>query len=104
MFELAQTRHEFQIIRLWEQPTERFLRSPGLLPFAVLSQATAPVAVLKTVARQVEAIGDRQQRSDVAVSTAVLAGLVLDQQIIQQLLAAVTELPIAEILQLQQPG
>lgn len=73
VFELAQTHHEFGVIRLWEQPTELFLGSPGLLPFAVLSATEDRVAVLRRVA----AIADRCQRSDVAVSTAVLAGLVL---------------------------
>ncbi|WP_448562045.1 Rpn family recombination-promoting nuclease/putative transposase [Trichothermofontia sp.] len=141
VFELPHTRHEFQVIRLWEQPTDVFLRSPGLLPFAVLTQTPDPAVVLQTVVQQVEAMSDRQQRSDVAASTAVLAGLVLNQEIIQQLLgqeimresvmyqailaegkaegkrevalnllklgmsveqvAAVTELPIAEIAQLQ---
>ncbi len=37
-FVLENTRHRFDVIRLWEQPTELFLNSPGLLPFATLSQ------------------------------------------------------------------
>ncbi|MFP4009303.1 MAG: Rpn family recombination-promoting nuclease/putative transposase [Spirulinaceae cyanobacterium] len=37
-FELPGTRHEFEVIRLWEQPVDRFLNTPGLLPFAVLAQ------------------------------------------------------------------
>ncbi|WP_442943300.1 hypothetical protein [Nostoc sp.] len=36
-FTIARTRHEFTVIRLWEQPIEVFLRTPGLLPLAVLS-------------------------------------------------------------------
>lgn len=38
-FELEQTIHRFQVIRLWEQPTEIFLQTPGLFPFAVLSNS-----------------------------------------------------------------
>lgn len=39
-----------------------------------------------SVAQQVEAMSDRQQRSDVAAATAILAGLVLNQAVIQQLM------------------
>lgn len=39
-FTLERTHHEFDVIRLWEQPTEIFLRLPGLLPFVVLSQTS----------------------------------------------------------------
>lgn len=41
-FMLPNTRHEFEVIRLWEQPLEVFLCPPGLLPFAVLSRVTHP--------------------------------------------------------------
>lgn len=37
-FELENTYHEFEVIRLWEQSPETFLSSPGLYPFAVLTQ------------------------------------------------------------------
>jgi predicted transposase/invertase (TIGR01784 family) len=36
---LENTQHQFEVIRLWEQPTEVFLTCPGLLPFATLSQS-----------------------------------------------------------------
>jgi predicted transposase YdaD len=32
-FTIPGTRHEFAVIRLWEQPTEVFLRTPGLFTF-----------------------------------------------------------------------
>jgi predicted transposase/invertase (TIGR01784 family) len=35
-FEIPGLRHEFEVIRLWEQPVEAFLQAPGLLPFAIL--------------------------------------------------------------------
>lgn len=76
-FELTRTRHEFDVIRIWEEPAERFLETPGLLPFAVLARTSDREATLRRVSGQIEAIGDRGQRSDLAVSTAVLAGLVL---------------------------
>jgi predicted transposase/invertase (TIGR01784 family) len=35
VFEIPGTRHEFEVIRLWEQPTQPFLESTRLLPLAV---------------------------------------------------------------------
>jgi predicted transposase YdaD len=49
-FRLNNTYHQFEVIRLWEQPTERFMSIPGLLPFAVLSQTNDPTMVLTQVA------------------------------------------------------
>ncbi|WP_442936558.1 hypothetical protein [Nostoc sp.] len=37
-FVLENTRYEFGVICFWEQPSEIFLNTPGLLPFATLSQ------------------------------------------------------------------
>ncbi len=51
-----------------------------------MTQTRDRAAILQTVAQQVEALSDRQQRSDLAASTGILAGLVLEQEIIQQLL------------------
>jgi predicted transposase/invertase (TIGR01784 family) len=85
-FNLSSTRHEFEVIRLWEQPTEVFLRSPGLLPFAVLSQNADKAAVLRTVSAQIDQIDALQVQKNVAASTAILAGLVLKQETIQQIL------------------
>ncbi len=31
-FDRLRTRHEFDVIRLWEQPVSQFLQFPGLLP------------------------------------------------------------------------
>jgi predicted transposase/invertase (TIGR01784 family) len=52
-FELPGLRHEFEVVRLWEQPTEAFLELPGLLPFAVLSQTAKREEVLREVALRV---------------------------------------------------
>lgn len=85
-FELRGLRYEFEVVRLWESPVERFLELPGLLPFAVLSQTPDPEAVLRQLVPKIEEIGDRQQQSNVAASTALLAGLVLEKEIIQRVL------------------
>ncbi|MBD2313463.1 Rpn family recombination-promoting nuclease/putative transposase [Desertifilum sp. FACHB-1129] len=85
-FTLERTRHEFDAIRLWEQPTDIFLGSPGLIPFAVLSQSSDRTQVLQQAIQVIDTISDRRIQSNVAAATAVLAGLVLEKTLIQQLL------------------
>ena len=45
--------HEFQVIRLWEQPTAPFLERPGLWPYAALTQTNDSADVLQEVARKI---------------------------------------------------
>jgi predicted transposase YdaD len=71
---------------LWEVPSEQLLTKPGLLPFAVLSQPQDAVNVLTEVARQIEEIEDKQIQSNLAATSAILAGLVLDKIVIKRLL------------------
>jgi predicted transposase YdaD len=85
-FELANTRHTFEVIRLWEQPTELFLSRPGLLPFAVLTQQSKPAEVLQVVANQVRGMTNRKQQSNLMAASSILAGLVLEKDIIRRLL------------------
>ena len=85
-FRLSRTNHEFDIIRLWEQPTERFLNSLGLLPFAVLSQTNDKRGVLTQVAQVIESIPQKQIKSNIAACAEILAGLVLEKQIIVSIL------------------
>jgi predicted transposase/invertase (TIGR01784 family) len=85
-FEIPGTRHEFEVIRLWEQPPSSFLSSPGLLPLAVLAQTQDRPEVLRRAAAQIECIPDRRTQSNIAASTAILAGLLLDKELIQQIL------------------
>ncbi|MCY7279085.1 MAG: Rpn family recombination-promoting nuclease/putative transposase [Phormidesmis sp. CAN_BIN44] len=85
-FTLEKTRHEFEVIRLWEQPTSAFLQSPGLLPFAVLSQVSDRAQTLRQVAQIIDQMPDLRAQSNVLASTFVLAGLVLESEVIQQVL------------------
>ncbi len=85
-FTLEKTRHEFEVIRLWEQPTSAFLQSPGLLPFAVLSQVSDRAQTLRQVAQIIDQMPDPRAQSNVLASTFVLAGLVLESEVIQQVL------------------
>ena len=52
----------------------------------VLTQTDDRAAVLRTVAQRVEALADRRQQSDLAASASLLAGLVLDKELIQRVL------------------
>ncbi|BAZ69016.1 hypothetical protein NIES4106_37850 [Fischerella sp. NIES-4106] len=85
-FTLEKTHHEFDIIRLWEQPTSVFLKFTGLLPFAVLSQTNDRTETLRQVAQVISTIKDQRTQSNIAASTFILAGLVLNKDTIQQLL------------------
>ena len=86
VFEISGLRHSFEVIRLWEQPTSAFLGSPGLLPFAVLSQTDDRAEVLREVGRRTEAIANRREQSNVMASAALLAGLVLEKELIYRVL------------------
>jgi predicted transposase/invertase (TIGR01784 family) len=85
-FEIPGTRHEFEVIRLWEQPTQPFLESTGLLPLAVLTQTPDAAQTLRQVAARVEAIREMRIQSNVAASAGILAGLLLKRDFINQVL------------------
>ncbi len=85
-YERQGTRHEFQVVRIWEEPASRFQTLPGLLPFATLAMTSDPERTLRQVSGQIESIGDRKQRGDVAASVAILAGLVLENSLVRSVL------------------
>lgn len=78
-FELESTRHEFEVIRLWEQPASIFLESVGLYPFAALAQTDEPELVLREVAARIEELPERKLQADISAMSYILAGLVLDR-------------------------
>jgi predicted transposase/invertase (TIGR01784 family) len=86
VFEIPGMRAEFEVIRLWEQPTQPFLESTGLLPLAVLTKTPDKAQTLRQVATRVEAISEQRVQSNVAASTAILAGLTLKRDFINQVL------------------
>lgn len=85
-FQTGELVHKFNVIRLWEQPTEILQRYQGLLPFATLSETSNPEETLRQVAQQIDNISDRQIQSNIAAATAIISGLALDKQTIQRLL------------------
>ena len=78
--------HQFRVIRLWEQPVEIFLSTPGLLPYAVLSRASDKESVLARVVEELEQISDYREKSNLAAATSILAGLELEEQVIRRLM------------------
>jgi predicted transposase/invertase (TIGR01784 family) len=85
-FNLENTTHKFKVIRLWEQPTNPFLESLGLLPFAILTEEENKLDLFREIAKKVEEIPEEKERANVANSAAILAGLVLKQEQIFSLL------------------
>jgi predicted transposase/invertase (TIGR01784 family) len=86
VFELENTRHQFEVIRLWEQPASIFLESQGLYPFASLAQTDEPESILRTVAARIEEIGAGRVQADLAATASILAGLVLNRDLVKQIL------------------
>jgi predicted transposase/invertase (TIGR01784 family) len=85
-FEIENTRHQFEVIRLWEQPASIFLESQGLYPFASLAQTDEPESILRAVAAKIEDIEPQKVQADLAATTSILAGLVLDKNLVKQIL------------------
>jgi predicted transposase/invertase (TIGR01784 family) len=85
-FTLERTRHEFDIVCLWEQPAEVFLQYPGLLPFATLGQSADAEATLRQVAQKVDQITDSTVQANLTAASAILAGIRLEEEVIYRLL------------------
>jgi predicted transposase/invertase (TIGR01784 family) len=85
-FRLRTMTHSFDVVRLWEEPTEKFLKSQGLWPFAVLSQTVTPVKILNQVAMEIKQVKNRRVQANLSATTSILAGLLLNQQEINRIL------------------
>ena len=85
-FTMERTHHEFEVIRLWEQPASVFLQYPGLIPFAVLGQSESAEETLRQVAQTVDQIQDPQTQSNLMAASAILAGLRLDSEIVHRII------------------
>jgi predicted transposase/invertase (TIGR01784 family) len=85
-FRIEELQATFRVIRLWEQPKEIFFQLPGLLPFAVLSNTNNRYEVLKQVATELDKIEERRDRSNLTAASQILAGLVLDEYTISEIM------------------
>jgi predicted transposase YdaD len=63
-----------------------FLESQGLYPFAILAQTDEPESILRTVAARIEEIGAGRVQADLAATASILAGLVLNRDLVKQIL------------------
>jgi predicted transposase/invertase (TIGR01784 family) len=78
--------HEFRVVRLWEEETEPFLQSPGLLPYAALTNTDDREGVLREVARKIDAMDNRREQGNLMTISAVIGALSLDKDVIQRIL------------------
>ncbi len=86
VFTISGLRHEFEVIRLWEQPTADFFKFSGLLPLAVLGRSEDRTQTLREVSLLIDKLKDRREQSNIAAATSILAGLVLNKEVIKQIL------------------
>jgi predicted transposase/invertase (TIGR01784 family) len=85
-FQLGETTHRYRVIRLWEESSDLFLNSPGLLPLAVLTQSSDPELKLRQVAEVLETITDNRVRGNLMTAASVFGGLVLKPELIKTIL------------------
>jgi len=86
VFTISGLRHEFEVVRLWECSPEALLAFPGLLPLAILCRSADKPESLRAIAQRIEAIPELATKRNVAAATSILAGLVLEKAVIQQIL------------------
>ena len=83
---MGETIHRYRVVRLWEESTELFLNSPGLLPLASLSKSSDPTIILRKVAQSLKSIADNNVRQNLTAATAVFGGLVVKPDIVKTIL------------------
>ncbi len=86
VFTISGMRHEFEVIRLWEQPYSDLLQFPGLLPLAVLGRTNDRTKTLREISSLIDNLKDRREQSNIAAATSLLAGLVLKKEVIRAVL------------------
>ncbi len=84
-FTLENTCHDFEVIRLWEQPASLFLQYPGLLPFAALGQSESPAEMLRQATQIIDQIEEPTTQANLMAASAILAGLRLEEDVIYRL-------------------
>jgi predicted transposase/invertase (TIGR01784 family) len=83
-FVLGTTRHEYQVLCMWEQDPSIFLEDIALLPLAILAATQSPEQLLNQVAQRVSTIESTQQRCEASAYVQLLAGLRFDKTLIRQ--------------------
>lgn len=84
VFEVGSTRHEFQVVKLWEQDPELFLQDSALLPFASLTRTQDAEQLLDRIVQQVGEIAETKERQEVSSYVQLMAGLKYDKDQIRR--------------------
>jgi predicted transposase YdaD len=84
VFELGSTRHQYQVVKLWEQDPERFLQDPALLPFASLARTQDSNQLLDRIVQQVADIPELTERQEMSSYVQLMAGLKYDKREIRR--------------------
>jgi predicted transposase/invertase (TIGR01784 family) len=79
------TRHEYRVIRLWEEDPTPLLTNPALLPLATLAKSESPNVLLEQVAKSVDMIEETEERINISACVQVMAGLRFEKNVIRQL-------------------
>jgi predicted transposase/invertase (TIGR01784 family) len=82
-FVFGTTRHEYRVVKMWEQDPEIFLQDLSLLPLATLAATTHPEQLLNRIAQRLSRIDSAAQRREVSAYTQVLAGLRFEKRLIE---------------------
>jgi predicted transposase/invertase (TIGR01784 family) len=85
-FEMENTRHKFEVVRIWEQPASLFLQYPGLIPFAALGQSADAEETLRQAAQRIDQIADSEAQANLIAAAGILAGLRLEDEVVYQIL------------------
>jgi predicted transposase YdaD len=83
-FEFEQTRHQYRVVKIWEEDPSLFLTDSALLPFATLT-AQPTEELLMQVAREVGKMEPAAQRQEMASYVQVMAGLRFNKTLIKRL-------------------
>ena len=85
-FTMERTHHEFEVIRLWEEPASLFLEYLGLIPFAALGNTLDVDATLRQAAQRVDQVSDADAKANLMAASGILAGLRLEDEAIYRIL------------------
>ncbi|MDJ0677257.1 MAG: Rpn family recombination-promoting nuclease/putative transposase [Calothrix sp. MO_167.B42] len=83
-FNIETTRHEYRVIRMWEESPEIFLNDEALLPLAPLTATKQPQILLQQIVERVLEISGGK-RAEISTYTQIFAGLKYKQDLIRQL-------------------
>lgn len=80
------TLHSYDVIKMWDQEPEVFLKHEGLLPLATLCRAESGEKLLNQVAVEINHLKSHEQRGEVLNWARVLAGLRYNKAMVYQVL------------------